>query len=146
MLQPTNLHTLIGGATPGQARIIDLILREQVNLKQSLVLLSRFWKLKIWFSKPIDIVVWTPCRLPTTLIKTDCHVFNKMWPQYSYPQSISWDNRLDSLNLWEWEEIVQAILKQPILHTLIGIHTDLDSLIDRKFKEQSNATNDGTTL
>jgi len=87
MLQPTNLHLLIGSVTQPQAKVLDLILREQVNLKQSLVLLSRFWKLKIWFSELIYIAVWTPCRLPTTLIKTDCHVFNKIFP-------LTWDNRL----------------------------------------------------
>lgn len=86
MLQPTNLHLLIGTANPHQAKVLDLILRDQVNLKQSLVLLSRYWKLKIWFSELIDIIVWTPCRLPTTLIKTDCHVFSKIYPLF-------WDNR-----------------------------------------------------
>ena len=46
---------------------------------------------------------------------------------------------LDSLNLWEWEEIVQALLKQPILHTLMGTHNDLDVLIEREFKKETTS-------
>jgi hypothetical protein len=78
MLQPTNLHLFIGGATPGQARIIDLILREEVSLKQSLILLSRFWKLKIWFSEPVSVLGYVKGYGLRSKITT-CHVFSKIW-------------------------------------------------------------------
>ena len=44
---------------------------------------------------------------------------------------------MDSLHLYEWEEIVQAILtkKQDVLPLLLNVHEDLDALISLTLKE-----------
>lgn len=43
---------------------------------------------------------------------------------------------LDNLQLYDWEGIVQDLLKQKkILPTLLGINEDLDTLIERTFHE-----------
>jgi hypothetical protein len=43
---------------------------------------------------------------------------------------------MDSLSLYEWEEIVKAILKKKdILPLLLNVHNDLDALISLTLKE-----------
>ena len=55
MIRPTNLHMLIGGATPEEANVIERILSEKINLEESLIQLSWYWPVKIVFSQPICI-------------------------------------------------------------------------------------------
>ena len=93
---PQSLPLLLNTGNSYKDEILAKILKGGMSHRDIILNLQRCWKIKIWFSKPIDIAVWTPCRLPTTLIKTDCHVFNKMWPIISWVPTvpISWDNRL----------------------------------------------------
>jgi len=64
MLTPTNLHLLIGTATPEQAKVIERILSERINLERSILELARHCPVKITFSEPVTIqrprrIIWS---------------------------------------------------------------------------------------
>jgi hypothetical protein len=52
-----------------------------------------------------------------------------------------WDNEengvgsLDLLHLYDWEEIVSDILEKADLHTLLGVNSELDTMIEGRIKK-----------
>ena len=51
---PENLALLIGGLAPDQAEVVERIYKGQ-TLRDNLLDLSKFWKVKVWFDREIDI-------------------------------------------------------------------------------------------
>jgi len=52
---PENLALLVNKLTPSQAEVVERIYKGQVDLKANLLDLSKFWKVRVWFDREIDI-------------------------------------------------------------------------------------------
>ena len=52
---PENLALLVDKLTPSQAEVVERIYKGQVDLKANLLDLSKYWKVKVWFDREIDI-------------------------------------------------------------------------------------------
>jgi hypothetical protein len=88
---PENLPLLMGDLTPDQAGVVDRIFKGQTDLKTNLLDLSKFWKVKVWFDREIDIRI-QPHRqttkkdsngIYTVLYKqhvhTNTHIFHQIY-------------------------------------------------------------------
>jgi hypothetical protein len=61
--------------TPDQARLVERILRgELTDLQTNLVELSRYWKIRVWFSTPVEVRI-TSRRVK----KTNVHIFARFF-------------------------------------------------------------------
>lgn len=88
MLKPSNLLLAIG--TEGAGQVIEEVLKDAISFNQTMVRLSNFFKIRVWFKNPVSIQVpQTRIKISDnqwilrTAIQTGCHVFTRFFEHNS---------------------------------------------------------------
>lgn len=89
MILPGNLPLLVNDPREEAREVVTRILKDDLTLQDILCKLSKFWKIKVWFDKPIEIVTrrhWKTEVYNGELVKvgssyktSDVHVFSKFF-------------------------------------------------------------------
>lgn len=121
---PANLPLLIGKVTDAQAAVVERILKGQSDLKTNLMDLGKHFKVRVWFSKEVDIRIqrhWVNqgenTRLCRQHVKTDNHVFNYITYAQGQPGRIIYGTSRKCRSGYDFPSLDLVTRYEPVIRT-----------------------------